>query len=388
MADPNKYPRDVPFVDGMPDGWKAVEKMYMSGKYQGNTYIRFYSKDGRHKHILSVKAAIQKDAEDKGKNPMAAVAEYERLQQEKRDAAAREREQAGILKGEKRESAVTLFRDKFGPLDGSTVQVFPGWETSYEYLPSCQQTHVTYTDTDGRKWKLLKDIEACFGSRMQAGEDLTEFIGTARKQKDTAPGNDARIEAARIGKETGTRVETSRTASKAVALPEDYNDNSSVKVIAISANQPELSQVPQSERETLRTASQNIHSLLTKRGFPPTTSFMAVLGLDPSHYLGEFTHGLYYQMPDTFNGRPCYQKITEAPGRSGCLACRGSYIYWSLERKRWKIGPLNDSKAGYIISEEEQGRPCDIKGMWRTLEAKGQGDAERHKHKDRSRSRD
>lgn len=175
------FPRDIPVPEGCPPGWRQIEYMYKSGACMGKTYIRFNHKtltDTKHKGLASLKAVILRDAEDHGKDPQKAFQEYEEAKRLKAEAKAKEREEQGFLKGEKREEALQLFRKLHGSLDGKTVENFPNWRSEREFLPTCGQTHVTYYDGDGRPWKLLKDIEAMLGHKIQAGEDITSIMGT------------------------------------------------------------------------------------------------------------------------------------------------------------------------------------------------------------------
>jgi hypothetical protein len=64
------YPREVPLEPGMPTGWKGIDKQYgPTSKSAGQTYIRWYSFDGRHKHLCTVKDVIKKHCESKGLDP-------------------------------------------------------------------------------------------------------------------------------------------------------------------------------------------------------------------------------------------------------------------------------------------------------------------------------
>merc|ERR1719253_2199353 len=135
--------------------------MYAKGMNAGKCYVRFTN--GVTKNILSCKSAIEHWAVDNGIPVQKALDDYEALKEAKKEAQAKAREEAGILKGQARENAINVFQDTFGALDGATVHAFDGWVTQWEYLPSCAQTHVVYTDDKGRQWRILKDLEAHFG---------------------------------------------------------------------------------------------------------------------------------------------------------------------------------------------------------------------------------
>ena len=72
----DKYSRERPPPFGLPPGWTCIERQYLTGNYVGRTYTRFSSHNGKHKHLLSVKAVVKQDAIDKGEDPEAALAEY------------------------------------------------------------------------------------------------------------------------------------------------------------------------------------------------------------------------------------------------------------------------------------------------------------------------
>merc|ERR1712061_291913 len=65
---------------------------------------------------------------------------------------------------------------------------FPGWVTRWHYQPNCQQVMVEYIDTEGNSWKLLKDLEAAFQSKIDNGEGghIPELIETASSKADPA----------------------------------------------------------------------------------------------------------------------------------------------------------------------------------------------------------
>lgn len=188
------YPRVIPVPEGLDwlgKRWEVRETLYQTGKGEGLPYTRYFTKEGivpSHSGVLSASAAIRLDAMDQGYDDAAAYEAYKQASAERhaREAAerAQEREAAGIVKGEQRESAIRAFHEKYGKLSGAVVQALPGWCVRWDYLPSCNQTHVTYTDSSGKDWKLLKDIEAALGTRVLKGEDLSELIETGHLGAD------------------------------------------------------------------------------------------------------------------------------------------------------------------------------------------------------------
>merc|ERR1719219_2921849 len=124
----------------MPAGWKGIEKLYgATSKSAGQTYIRWYSLDGRHKHICTVKEVIKLDCKSKGLDPDEHIRAFEdrrKLEAEERKA---EREQMGKMKGDAREDTINRFEAVFGKLTGPVVFSFPSWTTRWHYQPNCDQ---------------------------------------------------------------------------------------------------------------------------------------------------------------------------------------------------------------------------------------------------------
>mmetsp|Transcript_9307 Transcript_9307/g.20712 ORF Transcript_9307/g.20712 Transcript_9307/m.20712 type:complete len:383 (+) Transcript_9307:58-1206(+) len=370
------YPRDVPCPEGMPPGWKGIEKQYGPGsKSAGQTYIRFYSLDGRHKHILSPLKAIEKDAEDKGYDVNKAIKAYNDATKARheREAARRleEREAKGILKGQNREEAVNFFQEKHGPLSGPVVHALPGWKTRWDFMPNCGQVHVAYIEPDGTEWKLLKDLEAAFGSRMKRGEDLTELIDAGKAMANptsftegssTAKATQGSFES--TGPEApgvGVRKPSRHSRHGKRARPEDYEE--SQLAVAASGSQA-LASAPNGA--DLTREAEEISKLLVERGFPKTTEMVAAFGRSSGSKMVEMLSGVYYELPVGLHGRPTYQKIHQDPQRPTTLICRPLYIFWCEPMARWKIGALDNGLAGYAYCAEDRPRPADLQGHWLT----------------------
>eukprot|EP00443_Scrippsiella_acuminata_P057997 CAMPEP_0115463818 /NCGR_PEP_ID=MMETSP0271-20121206/48556_1 /TAXON_ID=71861 /ORGANISM="Scrippsiella trochoidea, Strain CCMP3099" /LENGTH=283 /DNA_ID=CAMNT_0002890689 /DNA_START=30 /DNA_END=878 /DNA_ORIENTATION=+ len=183
---------ELPAPIGLPEGWKCYQKRYLTGPTAGQPYVRFTGgADFKHKGILSVRAAIRKDAEDKGLDPDEEVAKYDKVKQEKAEALAKAKEEAGRLSGAKREEAINRFREKLGTLDGPTCQAITGWKCEFSHSVNCNQTHVTYIDPEGIRYVSLKDIECCLGFRMRNNADeIVELVKEARTKAN--PSNFAR----------------------------------------------------------------------------------------------------------------------------------------------------------------------------------------------------
>lgn len=218
------YPRIVPCPAGMPEGWDAIEKAYgEASAYYGKTYVRFTSKDGRHKHVISPKACIERHCQDTGEEFGAVFALYEETQRERKQAEAelrdREREGTGKLKGEAREAAIDAFRAEYGELEGKVVFCFKGWTTRWVFRHGCGQTMVTYIDTEKNEWKLLKDVEMYLWSMIMQGkgDHIPNMIEEAKLMADAA----RFAEGGRGARESGRTSEI-----------EGYKANAGVKVSA------------------------------------------------------------------------------------------------------------------------------------------------------------
>jgi len=189
----------------------------LTGNYVGQTYTRFSSNNGKHKHLMSVKAVVKQDAIDKGEDPEAAIDEYNQKrkihQEEVSKVKEENREAEGRFAGERREAAIQEFRRKCGKLDTAIVQAFPGWMTRFDWNPGSGQTHVTYRDDEGKEWNLLKDIEAMFGGKLLAGEDVSQFIAKARRMASPIAAQEAKSKAVRQLKMKAQALGMSETSS-------------------------------------------------------------------------------------------------------------------------------------------------------------------------------
>ncbi|CAE7709929.1 unnamed protein product, partial [Symbiodinium pilosum] len=84
-------------------------------------------------------------------------------------AAIRAKEKEGQKAA--RERYIQVFRDVHGPLTGALVCAFKGWRGEAKHLKACDQYAASYYDTEGRCWKLLKDLEAHFGKLLEEGKE-------------------------------------------------------------------------------------------------------------------------------------------------------------------------------------------------------------------------
>mmetsp|Transcript_110433 Transcript_110433/g.276441 ORF Transcript_110433/g.276441 Transcript_110433/m.276441 type:complete len:413 (+) Transcript_110433:124-1362(+) len=177
--------RELPAPLGLPAGWKCIEKRYLSGPNAGKSYTRFNGPDLKHKSVLSVRAAIRLDAQDRGLNVDEEVAKYDVLKQEKAEMIAKARQEASTLSNTKNEEAVQRFRSKFGMLDSSTARALPGWSCDVSHVASRQLYRVTYVDPEGIRYASVQDVERCLGLRMgDALDDVIALVETAKAKSN------------------------------------------------------------------------------------------------------------------------------------------------------------------------------------------------------------
>ena len=126
---PPKGTGKVVHYDGFPEGLEAVEKVYASGIYAGQTYLRFQGK------------VVSLDAEERGIDPAEAFAAYEKVRAEvaekKKEEAQKAKEAKELLDGQKKAEAIEAFRSRFGPLNGATIGKLPGWRGESKVLEGC-----------------------------------------------------------------------------------------------------------------------------------------------------------------------------------------------------------------------------------------------------------
>lgn len=386
------YPRKLPvseLLTCLGDRWYALEQLYQSGIYKGQVYTRFYSVDGRHKGILSVGKAIDADAADEGYDADGAKELYKQMVKQKKDEEKEqrriEREARGISSKETREQHIATFVSKHGNLSGPMVQAFPGWATKWDFQPNCGQVMVTYRDTDGKDWKLLKDLEANFGIRISQGfeEQIKELVeaGKAGMSSDlfsegprqakihgtftyTADGSEMREKAAPVGhqKKKRKREVFLLDGSANYAGEDDYRERLSFSVVGLD----QLESIDAPESAKLQEEVKALRPLLEKRGFQVGAGLLAVLEIEvDAHRLLPHLCGIYVRRGgDGHGGRPCFQKVRRTGEEA--LVCFPLHIFWSQTLARWKIGAVDDVRAGFAISAADVARPCDAK-PWKLL---------------------
>lgn len=388
------YPRRIPVDAGLPPGWHGIEKQYgPTSKFAGTTYVRFYTDDGRHKHVSSPRQLIQIHCEGTGEDADAMLAEYLRLQRARKDAEAEERklerEARGKLGGEKREQTVQHFRDKFGELSGPIVCSLKGWTTRWHYQPQCGQVMVEYIDTDGFSWKLLKDLECAFGHKMLTGTDegLEELIETARAKADPARFS----EGPKGARESCGVYEISADSAEAkVFTQEDRHALREKETVERRAKRQKVREYPLSEyllpegppqsgcfalerhSQVQESISYYKNFLVNKRTFPSDVELLAVTGVGNNHKYRQRICGVYYSMGAEFNDHRCYQKLFKIDSKDegvssfdNAVGCDGIYIRWNVEKTRWEVAvSFEASKPVVAYSTEAQGPLAEAAGPW------------------------
>jgi len=384
----------------MPAGWKGIEKLYgPTSKCAGKVYTRYYSLDGKIKHVCSPKQVITIDCEAKGQDPAPAIAEYVRLQKERQQREQEERqierEAKGKLGKEAREDAINRFRGRFGELKGPMVFRFPGWLTRWHYQPNCDQVMIEYIDTEGNSWKLLKDLECFFQHKIDTGDAadkkrITELLETAQAKADPAEfakgSKGAReiqgsfeLQADSLESRTFDRDEREAISRKRQEQRKESSEHYQKKrrnrmYLSLSKEGPkQTGWAALGSQEDARQALSNFRGLLMKRGFKDDLELLAVYGVSPERTYAKRLCGVYYAMGAELAEQRCYQKLLHLPQVLSEVACDGIYIVWSASCARWEITTKPEDGAPAIAhSSATAGRLAKDVGPWQVQD--GQGD--------------
>jgi len=238
------------------------------------------------------------------------------------------------------------------------------WRVGYRRLPS--RLHRIYVPPNQEEGFFYHRAEA---EKFIAGEpvNLSPF-GSSRKMASIS------ADAAAGGRTPQTsRKEKKRKlgATSRLATAEDYRQ-SSLQVVQLPASDDSeataarLSKAGAPDAKQIADDSVKLRSLLLKRGFNKETELLGVVSGEPDGGALCWIGGIYYQLADTFQGRPCYQGLQLVSSKPG-VACTGVYVFWSTAMSRWKLGALDDSKAGLAYCEEDRLRPVDLQQPWRML---------------------
>jgi len=340
------YPREVGILPGMPEGWKGIERQFgPDSKSAGQIYCRWTSNDGRHKGLLSPVAVIKAHCEDNGLDAEPMLDDYKKILNERRD----KKRKGGIkLPKDVRDECIMRFEANYGKLAGPIVFQFPGWTTRWDYLPDCNQTAVTYTDTEGREWKILKELEAYFQHKMDTGDGdgIDVLIETAKAKQDVK----AFENGAKQARETKGRFEILATGETR-AIDQDarkriVSKESTADMVKRHRAFEKLDPIgpPQSGWATLqndadiRLAFDEFRTFISKRGFPTSTVLVALTCSDERRYAARI-RGVYYEMPDEckIDGHSSFQRLVHFPAATNGAGADCIYVIWSLVEKRWEV---------------------------------------------------
>lgn len=362
------YPREVPLPEGMPVGWKGIEQAYGANSKAQGTYIRFLSLDGKHRGICSPKQAIQLHCQDEGIPWEPEFNKYEQAFQDRKDREAAERamanEEKGVLSGDRREEMIALSQATWGEISGPIVFGFPGWKCRFDYLPESQQCPKTLIAPDGREWKILKDLECYFGTRIAKGsEEVAEitrwieigkvnyaahqlFSTGSRKARECAGSclldHAAGAVVLETAEERAARVPSSR--KKTEDAGKDYLDGFSPAVLQFQTGWAALASTEDREKGFVEFKD----SLLKRKYSEEEVRLVAVHGVAEACSFATRISGIYHQMAETLYDRPCYQKLLHVPNVRAGIACDGVYIMWSDDQSRWQISSEPTEEAPCI----------------------------------------
>lgn len=380
---PKSSGRIIPF-EGLPPGWEAIEKDYLTGTMAGKTYVRFQNHKNR--NVCSVRAALKCDAADRGLDAEEVQREYDRKKDEAKLKLQKEREARGFLDPEKRDQAAAVFRERFGKLEGATICAIPGWRGESKLLEGSGQIAARYYSPEGQAYPLVINIEAYFGLKMMNGEEVPDIHAARASVKVDEHGkavNIARRE--NVQNDYSDRVGTERAPKKhkavvdlVVASAEDYRETQCLKIIRLRT--PFTTELLLAEKlpeqEQVESFADQVHALLSSCGFPDKTELLYVTGSrnqrTPGRVRLDALRGVYYQRPGDYNGRPYFQKVFMTEGENSTFACGGHFLAWSTSQKVWKIGGLDESKAGFAIHREDKPHPVDLESQWLLYEPKNQ----------------
>eukprot|EP00929_Paragymnodinium_shiwhaense_P021323 TRINITY_DN13938_c0_g1_i1.p1 TRINITY_DN13938_c0_g1~~TRINITY_DN13938_c0_g1_i1.p1 ORF type:complete len:381 (+),score=100.21 TRINITY_DN13938_c0_g1_i1:62-1204(+) len=360
---------------GLPDGWECVEKAYLSGQHAGKTYQRFQS--GKHANVLSLKAAIKLDAEDRGLDAEEAVRQYELRKQAAKDEELKAKEDSGILKGEKRELYIQKFRALHGELNGAIISSLPGWRGESKLLESCGQISAQYVAPNGQIFKLVKDIEAKFAMDIEKGRPVPDFAAARASCTDEfgRAVNTARLNV--LAADQITKSDLGRKRRRYLSSA-DYAENPALKIVKL---EPKLTQkTVSSDLDTFGMAKAEVKAFvdncaklrkeLVLKGFEEDIDLVYVAraaGATSSRKTLDALRGVYYRRPGECHDKAYYQRVELTGGR---LWCTGMHISWSSNMECWKIGSL--VLAGIAICKSPTEQPYEVDKNWSIYELKAE----------------
>jgi len=344
--------------------------------------------DGRHKQILNPKQVVQAHCNDLGIPWQVEYAKYESAMADRKavekQAQAQEREARGQAEGEKRKEMIAKSRERFGELNGPLVLAFPGWKCRWDFLPDSGQTPKTFIAPDGREWKLLKDLECMFGTRLTQGGKEAEAI---MKMIDAGNANIAAqalfSEGSRRCKESQGSVEIDpATEEIQVESREEFQQKREHRAKKKKSSNPnrhllwgvrsEVYPVQEGwaalleDQKDLQSGFAKFRELLKKKGFAGDVELIAIHGVQDTCRFAARVSGIYYRMPSLLNERPCYQKLLNAPELFAGLCCDGIYMMWDSVHAQWQISneSLGQNAPCFAYCKEDKMQVVEVSGPW------------------------
>lgn len=368
------YPRTVPSAPGLPAGWISIEQVYgPKSALHGQPYTRYKTSDGRHGGTSSIKKAIELDCKDKGTDP----AEGIRAWQDAVKAAKTQRDkETGNV--ENREEAIAAYQAVYGPLDSPTTAKMPGWSYTVKYLEVSGQTNVTYYNPKGTSFGTLKQIEAHLGCLVLDGKTL-DFVNEGKALAKAEWGDYAWGFNPLRRSEDGTTLQVMAASGlKASELNEmvgkkkkrrvdedDYHENKVLVVRSVTMDNGDKDVAAQlrgagaASAADLAASCQKAQAWLLQRDFGKDTEILVAFCREPlplpadmpSAFTAGRLCGIYYQRPGLFQGHRFYQKLQTG---TSSLSCSPLFLFWSQGRGNWKLGLLDDAKAGFALHSGEE----------------------------------
>lgn len=128
-------------------------------------------------------------------------------------------------------------------------------------------------------------------------------------------------------------------------------------------------------------AGEELHGMLVRRGFREETELQVVFSTSATStsstdgaaqaVYADLLRGIYYQLPERVNGRPCYQQAKVEPTCYPGVACLGLYLSWDQGWPGggcWRLGGLPGQHLGVAIWREDHPRPgVSSAEPWRVL---------------------
>ena len=350
-----------------------------SSKSSGQTYIRFNSPDGKHKHVGSVPKAVELEAIDKGQDTQKALAAYKDALQEVQRKEKEEREKITGM-GPEREQAVEKFRSKYGKLEATALVKMKGWTHKASFLEVSEQTHVIYISPEGRSFGTIKQVEAMLGFRLMAGEDLGSLVQDARQAatdewgdmsdkvnplRRTSDGTTLKeavdsgeftaheLKNTHVHKVSGKEAETQkRRVQEEDYEPAEYLLGEVPKPLLDDEGKlsTEFSKAKLLNAAPLAADCCKMYKDMKRRKFKKLHLVVVSSRKPIDHPLSKALSGVYYadsKRIDAFGGKTFYTKV--AFSKSRLIVC-GLYLFWSKTKQAWQVSKeLDDNNAGFLV---------------------------------------